>query len=102
MKVKAKQVLAHVSRCAALAALAIVIIISYQAGVDLVFAVLRGIGAFLIVHWVLSAMADIVQVAAFDGGKRPKVESMSGAQSASEPPSESQPDSQQRSRRGDQ
>ena len=62
---KARHALANVSRSAALVTMATVIIISFQAGVELVFAVLRGMLAFLIVHWVLGAAADVLEVAVF-------------------------------------
>lgn len=62
---KARQALANVTRSAALAAMALVIFMSLHAGVELVFAVARGMLSFLIVHWVLGAIADVVAVAAF-------------------------------------
>jgi hypothetical protein len=51
--------------------MAAVIIISLQAGVELVFAVLRGMVAFLIVHWVLGAVSDVLQVAVLRGAAPP-------------------------------
>lgn len=68
---KARRALANVARSAALAAMATVIILSLQAGLELVFAVLRGMLAFLVVHWVLGAVLDLLQVAAFHSSRRP-------------------------------
>lgn len=68
---KARRALANVSRSAALVAMAAVIIISLQAGVELVFAALRGMLAFLIVHWVLGAVVDVLQVAVFRSEAHP-------------------------------
>ncbi len=56
--VKARDALGNISRAAALSAMALVIVVSLQAGVELIGAVLRGIAAFLIVHWILGAAAD--------------------------------------------
>jgi len=69
--VKARQALANVARSAALVAMAAVIVASLHAGVEPVFAVLRGILAFLVVQWLLGAAADLVELAAFKGARPP-------------------------------
>jgi len=69
--VKARQALANVARSAALAAMAAVIVASLHAGVEPVFAVLRGMLAFLVVQWLLGAAADLVELAAFKGARPP-------------------------------
>ena len=66
---KARQVLANVARSAALAAMAAVIVVSLRAGVEPVFAVLRGMLAFLVVQWLLGAAADLVELAVFKGAR---------------------------------
>jgi hypothetical protein len=52
-----------VARSAALAAMAAVIALSVRAGVELVYAVLRGMLAFLAVQWLLGAAADVLELA---------------------------------------
>jgi len=84
--VKAKHALANLARSAALATMGMVIFLSLQAGVELVFAVVRGIIAFLVVHWVLAAAMDLIQVAAFsgDGGRRQAADAGQREQQSSE------------------
>jgi hypothetical protein len=50
--------------------MAIVIIVSQHAGVELVFAVLRGMLAFLAVRWMLGAVVEVLELAGFGGHQR--------------------------------
>ena len=68
---KTRHALANVSRSAALATMAAVLVISLQAGVEPVFAVLRGMAAFLIVQWVLGAVLEVLQVSVFRSEAHP-------------------------------
>jgi len=68
--VKSKHALANILQSASLATMGIVIIVSLHAGVELLFAVVRGMAASLIVRWVLGGAVELIELAGF-GRKAP-------------------------------